>query len=265
MPRRLAPVPGHQGRDDLPARPGRAVPDVLREQTGAANGQTFAADGRIVFCEQNGRRVSRMNRRRLGRRDRRRDLVGQAAEQPQRRRLPLRRPRLLHRPPLRRRPGRPRAPLPGGLRASTRGPDEPRLLLDDFEKPNGLAFSPDERTLYVCDTARYHVRAFAVEPFGRPARRLRPGLRHARPRPARRPRRDEGRPRRPGLRRRRPGRLGLRARRPPPRDPRPPQTPLEPRLVRPRRPTLAITAVDTVHLVRMRVQGLSPRFQPPIP
>ena len=36
--------------------------EVLREQTGAANGQTFARDGRIVFCEQNGRRVSRMNR-----------------------------------------------------------------------------------------------------------------------------------------------------------------------------------------------------------
>ena len=41
-----------------------------------------------------------------------------------------------------------------------------RLLADDFEKPNGLAFSPDERTLYVCDTARYHVRAFEVERSG---------------------------------------------------------------------------------------------------
>src|SRR3954469_23603136 len=33
---------------------------VLREHTRAANGQTFAADGRIIFCEQDGRRVSRM-------------------------------------------------------------------------------------------------------------------------------------------------------------------------------------------------------------
>jgi gluconolactonase len=41
------------------------------------------------------------------------------------------------------------------------------LLADDFEKPNGLAFSPDERILYVCDTARYHVRAFDIEPSGR--------------------------------------------------------------------------------------------------
>ena len=43
-----------------------------------------------------------------------------------------------------------------------------RLIADDFEKPNGLAFSPDERILYVCDTARYHVRAFEVEVSGQP-------------------------------------------------------------------------------------------------
>ena len=59
--RRLALVPGHQGRADVsPGRLGRAR-RVLREQTRAANGQTFARDGRIVFCEQNGRRVSAMN------------------------------------------------------------------------------------------------------------------------------------------------------------------------------------------------------------
>ena len=52
-------------------------------------------------------------------------------------------------------PARARAPLPGRLRARPR-PERAatrlRLLADDFEKPNGLAFSPDERTLYVCDT-----------------------------------------------------------------------------------------------------------------
>jgi sugar lactone lactonase YvrE len=36
------------------------------------------------------------------------------------------------------------------------------LLADDFERPNGLAFSPDETTLYVDDTARFHIRSFAV-------------------------------------------------------------------------------------------------------
>jgi gluconolactonase len=35
-------------------------------------------------------------------------------------------------------------------------------VADDFEYPNGLAFSPDERTLYVDDTMRRHIRAFDV-------------------------------------------------------------------------------------------------------
>lgn len=40
------------------------------------------------------------------------------------------------------------------------------LLLDDFARPNGLAFSPNEATLYVADTIRRHVRAFEVRPDG---------------------------------------------------------------------------------------------------
>jgi gluconolactonase len=40
------------------------------------------------------------------------------------------------------------------------------LLLTDFDRPNGLAFSPDERTLYIADTAQHHVRAFDVAADG---------------------------------------------------------------------------------------------------
>ena len=36
------------------------------------------------------------------------------------------------------------------------------LLADDFEKPNGLAFSPDEAVLYINDTARKHIRVFNI-------------------------------------------------------------------------------------------------------
>jgi gluconolactonase len=36
----------------------------------------------------------------------------------------------------------------------------------DFDRPNGLAFSPDEKILYVADTPRYHIRAFNVAPDG---------------------------------------------------------------------------------------------------
>jgi len=40
------------------------------------------------------------------------------------------------------------------------------LLVDDFSKPNGLAFSPDEKVLYVADTDKDVVRAFDVRPDG---------------------------------------------------------------------------------------------------
>jgi gluconolactonase len=40
------------------------------------------------------------------------------------------------------------------------------LLVDDFEAPNGLAFSPDERFLYVDDSERMHVRKFEVQADG---------------------------------------------------------------------------------------------------
>lgn len=40
------------------------------------------------------------------------------------------------------------------------------LLVKDFERPNGLAFSPDEKTLYIADTAKQHVRAFDVQADG---------------------------------------------------------------------------------------------------
>lgn len=40
------------------------------------------------------------------------------------------------------------------------------LLVDDFDRPNGLAFSPDESVLYINDTSRSHIRAFDVSPDG---------------------------------------------------------------------------------------------------
>jgi len=68
---------------------------------------------------------------------------------------------------------------PYGLRNHTEGKELPfngvyrlaadgtlALLADDFERPNGLAFSPDERTLYVDDSARHHIRAFSVRGDG---------------------------------------------------------------------------------------------------
>jgi gluconolactonase len=40
------------------------------------------------------------------------------------------------------------------------------LLADDFSKPNGLCFDKNETRLFVNDTDRGHIRAFATEPCG---------------------------------------------------------------------------------------------------
>jgi gluconolactonase len=40
------------------------------------------------------------------------------------------------------------------------------LLVSDFVLPNGLAFSPDETVLYINDSRRGHIRAFDLQPNG---------------------------------------------------------------------------------------------------
>jgi gluconolactonase len=147
----------------------RVAPDgdisVLREQTGAANGQTYAPGGRIVFCEQNGRRVSTMLPDGTDVRLLVEEWSGKRLNSPND--VVCRSDGGLYftDPPYGVKPEDRSIPFQGIYRV---GPDgQPVLLADDFEKPNGLAFSPDELTLYVCDTGRYHVRSFSVEPDGR--------------------------------------------------------------------------------------------------
>jgi gluconolactonase len=71
----------------------------------------------------------------------------------------------------------------GGRQASEQPPavcrfdpdhDRVEIVADDFDGPNGLAFSPDERRLYVCETGdqtrdrpRQYIRVFDVDPSGR--------------------------------------------------------------------------------------------------
>jgi gluconolactonase len=45
-------------------------------------------------------------------------------------------------------------------------PRTPILLVDDFDRPNGLCFSLDGRRLFVNDTARQHIRVFDVKADG---------------------------------------------------------------------------------------------------
>ena len=45
-------------------------------------------------------------------------------------------------------------------------PTRPVLLLDDFDRPNGLCFSLDGRRMFINDTARKHIRVFDVRADG---------------------------------------------------------------------------------------------------
>ena len=54
--------------------------------------------------------------------------------------------------------------LPGLLSAQSLADFEKKVT--QFTLPNGLAFSPDESVLYIDDSARKHIRAFAVRPDG---------------------------------------------------------------------------------------------------
>ena len=140
----------------------------LRDQTRAANGQTWLPGGGIVFCEQNGRRLCRMapdgsdvtalaETWSGGRLNSPNDVV-------------CRSDGLVYftDPPYGVDPSQRSLHFQGVYVLDLERPGDSglRLLADDFEKPNGLAFSPDEHTLYVCDTARYHVRAFDVQRSG---------------------------------------------------------------------------------------------------
>jgi gluconolactonase len=55
--------------------------------------------------------------------------------------------------------------LQGVYRIPPRG-GELELLVDDFTQPNGICFSPDEKTLYVNDSGILHIRRFDVAADG---------------------------------------------------------------------------------------------------
>jgi len=253
-------------QDIKAARTYRLGPDgvvgVLRERTGAANGQTFLPDGRIVFCEQDGRRVARMAADGSGYEVLAETYQGKRLNSPNDCVCRSDGSVYFTDPPYGVTPEAKELPFQGVFAIPPAGPAELRLLVDDFEKPNGLAFSPDERTLYVCDTARYHVRAFEVEPSGTlvaGSGRVFATM-------------DPGQPGGPdGLKVDRGGRvyvavalgvwvyepdgrlLGIIAT---------PKRPANLAWCGPAADALAITAVDAVHRVRLRVAGLAPRFQP---
>ncbi len=138
---------------------------TYRHPSGNSNGLTLDRSGRLIACEHSARRVS------LTEMD---GTIKPLATQYQGKRLNSPNDVVVRSdgsiyftdPPygLRDHSAWKELPFNGGYRIS---PDDQReLLVDDFERPNGLVFSPDETKLYVDDTERNHIRSFDVLPDG---------------------------------------------------------------------------------------------------
>jgi gluconolactonase len=122
-------------------------PELVRGNTGEGNGTTFDLQGRLVLCEGGNRRVTRMaaagpeilmDRYEGKRLNRPNDVVcksdGSIYFTDPGLRVPL---------------GDRELPYAGVYRIAS---DGTTTLVADCEYPNGLAFSPDERVLYVANT-----------------------------------------------------------------------------------------------------------------
>lgn len=153
---------------DIPANriyrwePGKGL-TVFREPSGNSNGLTLDREGRLIACEHGNRRVSRTEAD--GR-------VVSLAERYQGKRLNSPNDVVVRSdgsiyftdPPYGVQPEQRELDFQGVYRLAPDG--TLTLLVGDFERPNGLCFSPDEKVLYIADTARRHVRAFEVLPDG---------------------------------------------------------------------------------------------------
>jgi len=137
---------------------------TLLREPGDSNGLTFDRQGRLLVCEQLKRRVTRtepdgqivvLAERYQGKRlNKPNDIVVKSDgsiyfSDPPYALLP---------------PAEQELSFQGVFRLSPDG--TLTVVADDFIKPNGLAFSPDESILYVDDSDRDHVRAFDVRPDG---------------------------------------------------------------------------------------------------
>ncbi len=135
---------------------------VYREPSGNANGLTLDRAGRLIACEHGNRRVSiegdggvealatHYEGHRLNSPN---DVVVRSDGRV-----------FFTDPPYGIEEEQRELPYNGVFTISPSG--ELALLATDFDRPNGLAFSPDERTLYIADTSRFHVRAFDVSADG---------------------------------------------------------------------------------------------------
>jgi gluconolactonase len=142
--------------------------ELVRADTGEGNGTTFDLTGRLVICEGGNRRVTRwsadgtsevlMDRHEGKRLNRPNDVVCKSDGS------------LWFTDPGLRVPLAERELMEAGVYRIA--PDGATALMADCEYPNGLAFSPDERVLYVANTRwTQYIHAFELDARGAIVRR----------------------------------------------------------------------------------------------
>jgi gluconolactonase len=154
---------------DIPANqivkfvPG-AAPAVFRTPSGNSNGLTYDRSGRLLMCEHSNRRVTRLEP------DGTLTVLaasydGKMLNSPND--IVVRSEGTIYftDPPFGIPEGQKKElPFQGVYKIAPDG--KLTLLVQDFDRPNGIALSPDEKTLYVDDSVRLHVRAFDVAADG---------------------------------------------------------------------------------------------------
>lgn len=143
--------------------------EVFREPSGKSNGLTIDKQGRLLACEHANRRVSRTEKN---------GTITTIADKYNGKKLNSPNDVVVKSdgsiyftdPPFGLtvefgNPGEQELPFQGVYRLS---PDDKdlTLLVDDFIRPNGLAFSPDESVLYIDDSHEKHIRVFDVKQDG---------------------------------------------------------------------------------------------------
>ena len=139
--------------------------EVFREPSGNSNGLTRDQQGRLIACEHGNRRVTRTEDD---------GTITVLADQFEGKRLNSPNDVVVKSdgaiyftdPPYGIERDQQEQPVQGVYRLSADG-SRLALVADDFVCPNGLAFSPDEKQLYIDDSSdRCHIRVFDVNPDG---------------------------------------------------------------------------------------------------
>lgn len=134
--------------------------EIFRHPSGNSNGLTRDKEGRLIACEHGNRRVTRTEKD---------GSITVLADRFYNKKLNSPNDVIVKSdgsiyftdPPYGIKPDQQEQPLQGVYRIS---PDNDiNMVAADFLRPNGLAFSPDEKKLYIDDSRLRHIRVFDVE------------------------------------------------------------------------------------------------------